>query len=102
MVLKPLIVYCCIKNSLRPLSVADTIGFDRIALLHLNNTHGEAGSCLDRHALLDKGSIELEALQAFVLHPKMMHIPIIMELPPVAPEQEAEHMRLVREWHRAL
>ena len=79
--------------------VAQTIGFDRIALLHLNNTHGEAGSCLDRHALLDQGSIELDALQAFVLQPEVAHIPVIMELPAVAHEVEHEHMQLVRGWH---
>lgn len=80
--------------------IAQTIGFDRIALLHLNNTHGEAGSCLDRHALLDKGSIELNALQAFVLRPEIIHIPIIMELPVVEHMIESEHMNLVRSWHR--
>lgn len=79
--------------------VAHAIGFDRIALLHLNNTHGEAGSCLDRHALLNEGSIELDALQAFVLDPAVAHIPIIMELPPVTSEIEAEHISLVRDWH---
>lgn len=79
--------------------IADTIGFERIALLHLNNTRGEVGSLLDRHEQLDKGSINIDALQAFVLDPAIAHIPVIMELPPVTPDIEAEHMQLVRKWH---
>lgn len=80
--------------------VEQTIGFEHIALLHLNNTQGAAGSCLDRHELLDKGTIDIDALQQFVLQPAVAHIPIIMELPAVAPEIEQEHMQLVRDWHK--
>ena len=79
--------------------LADTIGFERIALLHVNNTHGDAGSCLDRHALLDKGSITLDALQAFVLHPAIAQVPMIMELPAVDQTTEIDQIRLVRDWH---
>lgn len=81
------------------IKIEQTIGFDRVALLHLNNTQGAAGSLLDRHELLDNGSIELDALRAFVLHPEIAHTPIIMELPAVANEVELEHMQLVRSWH---
>lgn len=80
-------------------AIADTVGFERIALLHVNNTQGAAGSCLDRHELLDKGTIELDALQAFVLQADVAHIPIIMELPAVEHAVEVEHMQLVRGWH---
>lgn len=83
-------------------TVDQTIGFDRIALLHLNNTHGDVGSLLDRHALLDQGSIELEALNAFTMHPQVAHVPIIMELPTVPSEVEREHVQLVRAWHSTL
>jgi endonuclease IV len=42
--------------------------------------------------MFEKSLFELEALRAFVLHPKMRLIPIIMELPAVANEVKHEHM----------
>jgi deoxyribonuclease-4 len=80
-------------------TVDRTIGFDRIALLHLNNTVGQVGSLLDRHVLLEEGSISLDALQACILHPKFERIPVIMELPAASHEVELAHMQLVRSWH---
>lgn len=79
--------------------VENTIGFERVALLHINNTYGDAGSLLDRHALLDKGSIELAALKAFVLHSKLLEVPVIMELPETEHAVEREHMLLVNGWY---
>jgi deoxyribonuclease-4 len=81
--------------------IQQTIGYERIALLHVNNTQGAAGSLLDRHELLNTGSIALDALKAFVLQAEVAHIPIIMELPMVSHEVEHEHMQLVRSWHKA-
>ncbi len=77
-----------------------TIGFERITLLHLNNTNQQRGSCIDRHTLLTQGLITPEALKSFIMHPQLRTIPIIMELPEVAPEIEKEHITLVRAWHQ--
>ncbi len=79
--------------------VAQTIGFERIALIHLNNTDQPIGSCMDRHLLLDQGILPIEALRSFVLHPSIVHVPIIMELPVVDEGVEKEMLKLVSDWH---
>ena len=80
--------------------VADTIGFDRIALIHLNNTNQAVGSCIDRHVLLKHGVLSTDALKTFVLHEQLKEVPIIMELPVVAEPIEKEMIDLVRCWHQ--
>lgn len=79
--------------------IEQTIGFERIALIHLNNTSAAVGSCIDRHTLLPDGIIQLDALKAFVLDKRIVHVPIIMELPASLPIVEKEHVALVRDWH---
>jgi deoxyribonuclease-4 len=80
--------------------INNTIGFERIALIHLNNTCAGVGSCIDRHELLPDGVIHLDALKQFILNADIAHIPVIMELPATAPEIEKEHIDLVRCWHQ--
>lgn len=79
--------------------IDEAIGIERLVLMHLNNTFGSAGSCIDRHALLHEGSIPIEHLKSFVLHEKIKHLPIIMELPAVHDEIERAQLELVRSWH---
>ncbi len=79
--------------------INETIGFERIALIHLNNTLAKAGSCIDRHTLLTEGVIDMRALQQFVLNEHIAHVPVIMELPAALPEVEKDHVDLVRAWH---
>lgn len=81
-------------------TVEETIGFQRIALIHLNNTDQPIGSCMDRHLLLDEGVLTTEALQSFVLHPSIAHVPIIMEMPVVDERIEKEMLALVSGWHQ--
>lgn len=80
-------------------TVQQTIGFERVALIHLNNTDQPIGSCIDRHLLLDQGILPIEALRSFVLHPSVVHVPIIMELPVVDEKIEKEMLKLVSGWH---
>jgi deoxyribonuclease-4 len=81
-------------------TVEQTIGFERIALIHLNNTDQPIGSCMDRHLLLDRGILPIEALRSFVLHPSIRDVPIIMELPVVDEGIEKEMLKLVSSWHQ--
>ncbi len=81
-------------------TVEETIGFEHIALIHLNNTDQPIGSCMDRHLLLDGGVLTIEALKSFVLHPSIAHVPIIMEMPVVDEAREKEMLKLVSGWHQ--
>jgi deoxyribonuclease IV len=76
-----------------------TIGINRIALLHVNDTHEELGSYMDRHHMLGEGQIGDEALQRFVLHPQLCTIPMLMEPPVATVAQEHGMLKKVLSWH---
>ena len=68
------------------------VGLDRLRLLHLNDSKGECGSHLDRHADIGEGRIGLEAFRYIVNHEAVRHLPAIIELPyarPGAPDNLA-------------
>ncbi len=76
-----------------------TIGLDAIALIHLNDSFYEAGSRIDKHAVLGTGTIGEQALQSFVMHPQLCTIPLILELPALSSEQERAILQKVKNWH---
>lgn len=76
----------------------DTVGISNIVLLHMNDSFGKCGSRIDRHAAVGQGVIGAEALKAFVTHPQLNHIPILMELPEMAEEEEKKVLALVNAW----
>lgn len=79
--------------------VDHTMGLHHIALIHLNDSYHDVGSRIDKHTDLGKGTIGLEALRTFSLHPKLIHIPIILELPALSKKQEEHILKTVRQWH---
>lgn len=81
-------------------TIQETIGFERVALIHLNNTDQLVGSCIDKHMLLDQGAISIDALKRLVLHKTLAHVPLIMELPVVDESIEKRMLELVYSWHQ--
>lgn len=67
--------------------IDNAVSLERVALIHLNNTIEPLGSKVDMHQPLDSGNISLEALKHFILHPRLCHIPVLIE-PVVMPEAE--------------
>ena len=57
------------------------IGLERLRAIHLNDSMNELGSHKDRHAKIGEGQIGLEALIRVVNHPKLRHLPFILETP---------------------
>ncbi len=57
------------------------IGLDRLAVLHINDSKNERGSHKDRHANIGEGTIGFDAIYKIVHHPKLQHIPMILETP---------------------
>jgi deoxyribonuclease-4 len=76
-----------------------TIGIERIALLHVNDTHEHLGSCMDRHHMIGDGKIGEEALRRFVLHPQLCTIPMLMEPPVASFSEEHGMLKKVLSWH---
>lgn len=77
-----------------------TMGIDRIVLIHLNDTMHKLGSGIDQHVIPGQGRLGQEVLQRFVLHPRLQHIPLLMELPVLEEDEQAEVLEMVRGWHR--
>jgi deoxyribonuclease IV len=75
------------------------IGIHAIPLIHLNDTSEACGSKIDKHELLGKGRIGLDALRSFVMDKRLAGIPLLMEPPVVGIEEEMAMLALVRSWH---
>ena len=57
------------------------IGFDRLKVVHCNDSKKGLGSKVDRHANLGEGEIGLEAFRLLVNDPRFERIPILLETP---------------------
>jgi len=60
---------------------AATVGWERIACLHLNDSLGERGSRRDRHANIGEGCIGLAGFRRLLDEPRLARIPMILETP---------------------
>ncbi len=59
----------------------EIIGLDRLKAVHLNDSKMPFVSHKDRHEKIGKGTIGLEAIVRVVTHPKLNHLPFILETP---------------------
>lgn len=66
------------------------IGLDRLKAIHLNDSKNPFGSRKDRHEVIGKGSIGLEAMTRIVVHPALRGLPFILETPNELPGYAAE------------
>jgi deoxyribonuclease-4 len=70
----------------------EKIGFDRLKVIHLNDSKNILGSHKDRHANLGDGNIGFDALdkichdETFINVPKILETPYINGLPPYKEE----------------
>ena len=81
------------------------IGIKYIALIHLNDSKSNCGSCVDRHENLGYGKIGIEGLRNFIRYGAYYKIPIILETPS-AFEKELQLINIVKngvnKWSRKL
>ena len=57
------------------------IGLEHLKAVHLNDSKNPLGSHKDRHEKIGEGHIGLDALAAVVQHPKLRHLPFMLETP---------------------
>jgi deoxyribonuclease-4 len=57
------------------------VGYDRLKVVHLNDSKGALGSNLDRHELVGKGKIGVRGMKAILHYKGMIERPLIMETP---------------------
>jgi deoxyribonuclease-4 len=61
--------------------IESTIGLDKIELLHLNDSKTPLGSGRDNHQNIGDGYIGDTGLSMLINHPKLAHLPLILEVP---------------------
>ncbi|MFX0113709.1 MAG: deoxyribonuclease IV [Candidatus Hodarchaeota archaeon] len=62
-------------------SLDATIGFDRLKLIHANDTHGEYQSGVDHHEHIGEGYIGKEGFRSFLHYQRLQKLPVILETP---------------------
>jgi deoxyribonuclease-4 len=58
-----------------------TIGLDRLVVIHANDSKKPCGSRVDRHEAIGKGEIGGRAFGLLMRHPRLAHVPMILETP---------------------
>ncbi len=58
-----------------------TIGLDRLKVIHLNDSHKDLGSHVDRHTHIGEGYIGLEPFGYFLNDERFKNIPLVLETP---------------------
>ena len=59
----------------------ETLGLERVRLVHLNDAVYPRGQKRDRHASIGEGTIGREGFGRFINHPDVCHLPGILETP---------------------
>ena len=72
----------------------EKIGWDRVKVLHVNDSKTQFGSQVDRHEHLGRGEIGAASLRAFLRNPALKGIPRIGELPP-GEKEDRENLRFL-------
>lgn len=74
----------------------ETIGFEKLKLVHLNDSKGDLNSRVDRHEHIGLGKIGEEGFRN-VLRSRLGHLPLILETPKDARRSDIENLRKVKE-----
>ena len=64
------------------------IGLERLKVIHVNDSKNAQGASKDRHENIGFGEIGFHALNAIVHHPKLAHLPKILETPFVGEDKK--------------
>jgi deoxyribonuclease-4 len=77
----------------------DVIGLDHLQCIHLNDSKHACGTNKDEHAHIGEGLIGEEGMRAFLTHPDLVDVPIVLETPTEDGKSFAWNIDRVREWH---
>lgn len=76
--------------------IRETIGWKRMALLHLNDCDSPCGGHWDRHQHIGQGFIGPEGFRSLLGHPLFRRLPMILETPKKYPEDDRKNMARLR------
>jgi deoxyribonuclease-4 len=72
------------------------IGFDKVKLIHLNDSKGNIDSGIDRHEHIGLGKIGSRGLRQFINFSSFRDIPLILETPKKRENDDRINLRIVR------
>lgn len=75
------------------------IGLDRLKVVHVNDSKNPQGAKKDRHENIGFGEIGFEALSYIVHHPKLAHLPKVLETPYVGEDKKTQKAPYGHEIH---
>ena len=75
----------------------DTVGFERLLALHLNDSKAKLGSRKDRHEHIGAGEIGRDAFEFIVNDERLEHLPMVIETPKgKSMEEDEENLTTLR------
>ena len=77
--------------------ISDLLCWNKVACIHLNDSHNELNSKTDHHADITKGNINQEGLKKFVQACAKNNVPIVLETP-CKDLTKAGQIDLVKQW----
>ncbi len=77
-------------------AVAATVGPDRLALVHANDSRDPCGSRRDRHENIGAGALGEAAFAELMAHPVMASVPVVVETPSTGPAGHAADIATLR------
>jgi len=72
------------------------IGLGALKVIHLNDSKRSCGSRIDRHEKIGEGMIGINGFRAFLNHPEVRDIPLILETPREGDEDDIKNLKVVR------
>jgi deoxyribonuclease-4 len=80
----------------------DTIGFDRLRMMHLNDSKVPLGSRKDRHELIAEGTIGAAPFRRIMTDPRFAEVPKVIETPKLddAEGNDRRMLELLRSYAR--
>lgn len=76
--------------------LGDTIGFDRLRMMHLNDSKAPFDSKKDRHELIGEGAIGPDAFRRIMTDPRLAAIPKVIETPKLDDAEKTDSLMLER------
>jgi deoxyribonuclease-4 len=77
-----------------------TVGLDRLACLHVNDSKVDLGAAVDRHENVGEGRIGRAGFRALLGHPSLQHLPVVLEVPGIDDQgPSAVELAAVRRLH---
>ena len=74
----------------------ETVGLDRMKVVHLNDSKAPLGNNRDRHEHIGMGYIGENGFKAFLGHEEIQRLPLLMETPQDGRRSDAEELSVVR------